>query len=198
MHGDTVSRSIPAASHYETLGVSEHASIDAIRAAYRKAVQRCHPDKFQDDPQAEALFKEITAAYKVLRDPEARRAYNVDLGLGTHYPIGLGAEREGLSRNVDAESLRRLEIIAALQAERELDAPRIASRLIAEGCPYQLAWHLAWQAHRHFLAGTLDEYRAGFGGTPAEDPLNSRWQDARDRHRGLIRGWLDRVIGHGR
>ena len=68
-------------SHYSTLGVDEHATQAQIRDAYRRAVQRCHPDRFQGIPEAEAAFKDITAAYKVLRDPRSRRDYDRRLGL---------------------------------------------------------------------------------------------------------------------
>ncbi|MBM3660907.1 MAG: molecular chaperone DnaJ [Actinobacteria bacterium] len=63
--------------HYETLGVSQHATDDEIKRAYRDLARRYHPDSNPDDARAEERFKEITAAYEVLRDPERRRRYDV-------------------------------------------------------------------------------------------------------------------------
>src|SRR5690606_2093222 len=70
--GCTVSR-----DHYEVLGVERNASDDEIRRAYRELARRHHPDSNRDDPEAEERFKEIGAAYEVLRDPEKRRRYDV-------------------------------------------------------------------------------------------------------------------------
>lgn len=57
-----------AKSLYETLEVSENASADEIKKAYRKLARKYHPD-VNKDPKAEEKFKEINAAYEVLSDP---------------------------------------------------------------------------------------------------------------------------------
>jgi DnaJ-class molecular chaperone len=58
--------------HYETLGVSQNASNDEIKKAYRKLVMVHHPDK---GGNAET-FKNIGHAYEVLSDPERRARYD--------------------------------------------------------------------------------------------------------------------------
>jgi len=60
---------------YDLLGVSRTASEDEIKKAYRKAAMQYHPDRNQE-PDAEARFKEIAEAYEVLRDPDKRAAYD--------------------------------------------------------------------------------------------------------------------------
>jgi len=62
-------------SLYETLGVSENASADEIKRAYRKLARKYHPD-INKDPGAEEKFKEINAAYEVLSDPEKKKQYD--------------------------------------------------------------------------------------------------------------------------
>ena len=61
---------------YEVLGVARSASDDEIKKAYRKLARQHHPDANPDDPKAEERFKEISAAYDTLSDPDKRKAYD--------------------------------------------------------------------------------------------------------------------------
>jgi len=58
--------------YYKDLGVDKNASIEEIKAAFRKKAHQHHPDKGGD----EAKFKEINEAYQVLGNPEKRRQYD--------------------------------------------------------------------------------------------------------------------------
>ena len=64
-----------AKSLYETLEVSENASADEIKKAYRKLARKYHPD-VNKDAGAEDKFKELNAAYEVLSDKEKKQQYD--------------------------------------------------------------------------------------------------------------------------
>jgi len=66
-----------ARDYYGTLGVDTDAGPDEIKRAYRRLARELHPD-VNPDPGAQERFREVSAAYEVLSDPEKRRI--VDLG----------------------------------------------------------------------------------------------------------------------
>ena len=61
---------------YEILGVQKNASDDEIKKSYRKLAMKYHPDRNKDDKESERKFKEVSAAYEVLKDSEKRSAYD--------------------------------------------------------------------------------------------------------------------------
>ena len=63
-------------NYYEVLGVSKDASVDEIKKAYRKLAMKYHPDRNQDDKNAEEMFKEAAEAYEVLSDDKKRTQYD--------------------------------------------------------------------------------------------------------------------------
>ena len=66
----------PETDLYEMLGVDRGADAAAIKSAYRKLAMKWHPDRNPGDPDAEAQFKAVGAAYEVLKDPQKRAAYD--------------------------------------------------------------------------------------------------------------------------
>jgi len=61
---------------YELLGVQRNASPEALKRAYRRLVKELHPDRHPGDAAAAERFKEINAAYDVLKDPRKRAVYD--------------------------------------------------------------------------------------------------------------------------
>lgn len=57
---------------HEVLGISPGASPDQIKAAYRKKVKECHPDRNPGDTDAPRRFCEVQDAYESLTDPNWR------------------------------------------------------------------------------------------------------------------------------
>jgi molecular chaperone DnaJ len=61
---------------YSVLGVEKKSSPEEIKKAYRKLARRYHPDRNAGDKQSEERFKEISAAYDILGDPDKRKQYD--------------------------------------------------------------------------------------------------------------------------
>ena len=65
-----------ARDYYDVLGLKRDASDKEVRSAYRKLARKYHPDVSPNDKSAESRFKEATAAFEVLSDPDKRKKYD--------------------------------------------------------------------------------------------------------------------------
>ena len=81
--------------YYEVLGVSQQATVDEIRKAYKQAALKHHPDRNNGDKSAEEKFKEASEAYSVLCDEQKRATYD---RFG-HAGLGGGVDFSGVGVN---------------------------------------------------------------------------------------------------
>jgi curved DNA-binding protein CbpA len=61
---------------YDLLGVRPDDDAETLKSAFRKAAKATHPDHHGGDPKAAVRFRQISAAYEILRDGEQRAAYD--------------------------------------------------------------------------------------------------------------------------
>lgn len=99
------------ANYYDILQIPRDATIDQIKAAFRRLARLYHPDLNPGDPDAAAKFHEIERAYEVLRDPERRELYDREI-----QPIPSESPRKEIGATVFYER--------GLRYARERDYPR--------------------------------------------------------------------------
>ena len=75
---------------YDVLAVGTVAGPEEIKAAYRRAALRWHPDAC---PGGADRFMRAREAYEVLSDPERRRGYDIQLRFGGGVGGGAGSSR---------------------------------------------------------------------------------------------------------
>jgi hypothetical protein len=92
-------------NYYKILDISEKASIEEIKRAYRSLARKYHPDMNQTS-EAELMFKKINEAYKVLSNPGARRAYDEKLFYSSE-------KKEAQEERVEEKPLSKFSLFSA-------------------------------------------------------------------------------------
>ena len=76
---------------YEVLGVAKDVNEKDLKKAFKRLAMKYHPDRNQDNPEAEEKFKEAKEAYDVLSDSQKRAAYDQFGHAGVDPSMGGGA-----------------------------------------------------------------------------------------------------------
>lgn len=149
---------------YEVLGVSETATDEEIKAAYRKLAKKYHPDNYNDSPLAdiaEQKMKEINEAYDAINEMRQK-------GKGTDSQRTSGSSYQGASSSQFYSVRIYIQRNMIDQAEKILDSTPMSNRTaewyyLKGMCAYRRGWNE--QAFNNFTtACNMDpqngEYRA--------------------------------------
>ena len=74
-----------AKNPYTVLGVSETATDEEIRAAYRTLAKKYHPDLNPNDPEAARRMNDVNVAYDQIKSAEKRAQYRASQTQQTYY-----------------------------------------------------------------------------------------------------------------
>ncbi len=114
-------------SYYDLLGVLEIADDAAIQSAFHEFSQSFHPDSHRGRaPEIREavtiIFKRGAEAYRVLRDPRSRAAYDLSLAQGAlrYSPTGGSRDGQGEQKGLEALCATAGGRLHARQAERAL------------------------------------------------------------------------------
>ena len=137
-----------AVDYYALLGLSQDATLAAIKKAYRRLARQHHPDHHPGDPEAAARFRDLTEAYDTLTDPDRRAAYDA----GYTPPPSSGLHTPGVDVFVISRVLAVLEDIWAAIRARHPEIPAVVV-IIASGTEHRQA---RWGHHapNRWVTGT--------------------------------------------
>lgn len=156
--------------YYAVLGAEPSATAAELRAAFREAVLRHHPDRSADDELATRRTSVLNRAWGELRDPLRRLHYDHALERGSAATLGwaLGAD----------------------EAPSAVRRPRVAGR------PVRTRWHMPEWRNVHGFRVPVQVFLAGPAAQHAWIVANhiagQDWRDHRERY------WLRLAAAHYR
>jgi curved DNA-binding protein CbpA len=96
------SQKLPAKTLYDLLRVRRDDDAETFQTAFRNAAKANHPDLNPGDPDAPRRFRQIVAAYAILRDAEHREAY--DRLLDRQVALERAQRRAKLTRSIVSDT----------------------------------------------------------------------------------------------
>lgn len=142
--------------YYAILGIERTADDAAIKKAYRKLARKYHPD-VSKEADAEAKFKEISEAYKTLKDAEKRAAYD-QLGKyqpGQDFRPPPDWQTEFSGTPFGAEDIDLADLFAGLRGGRH-HANRDSRTMAMPGQDYEVSVHITVEQAFHGTEVDLD------------------------------------------
>jgi len=164
---------------YAVLGVPRTADADAIKAAFRAAAKRTHPDLVAGgagvaaNPHAAVAFVRVVLAYETLSDPQRRAAYDAQYPAAAATRHHTAATHHDAPRHTSTSDSSRTDPSVVADAQwgedesRPLGGAGGVRRRAAEAGPDSV-----WSALAHALDGPA--YRGGVSDFPYALELEER------------------------
>lgn len=155
---------------YEVLGISQNASDEEVKKAYRNLARKYHPDNYQDNPLAdlaEEKMKEINEAYDLIT--KARSGGSMGGGYNSSYGSGTAYQSSGYTAGGSEFSHVRQHINSG-----NLDA----AEQILQGCASKNGEWYFLMGSIAYRRGWLDEARQNYQIACRMEPSNPEYQQA--------------------
>src|SRR5438046_7903930 len=104
--------------YYEMLRVSPGAELESIQRVHRALAARYHPDN-KETGNLERFLK-VNEAFKILSDPEKRKAFDASYKTKKENPIPVFLTKE-FTEGVDGEINRRIGLLCLLYTQRRIN-----------------------------------------------------------------------------
>lgn len=100
-------------TYYEMLEISETASEEVVRMAYKALARKYHPDVYSGDPLiAEEKMKQLNEAYSVLCNCEKRKEYDAQLNAQRGYATSNTFESYTINKKIRKNTYRKVCVVA--------------------------------------------------------------------------------------
>jgi len=137
--------------YYAVLGVDPQASVDAIKAAFKKLALQYHPDVYKGT-DAEERMRGLLQAYQTLSDPDARKEYDARRRGGMPERGSAASGSAARARSGTGQSWQGRYAFPDLS-----ETPTSTLSFTVDGIPYQLssarAESLKWDGMLRGIAG---------------------------------------------
>jgi hypothetical protein len=185
-------------SLYDILGISQSATAEEIKFAYRRQAMKWHPDRNPNNRrETKERFKEIGAAYKVLSDPQQRAEYDAYLASRQSASFESHKQEEpdfdsGMS-GADAAKIffEQMLDLAFELARRGYDEIKITKMLHALDCPESVAKAVAEMVRKnagHIGRETQTQGNKHSGAVQLNSVETERWEDVAPYYAAVIGG----------
>lgn len=155
---------------YEVLGVSQSASDEEVKKAYRNLARKYHPDNYQDNPLAdlaEEKMKEINEAYDLITKTRSGGGYS-NGGYSGGYQSGSAYQNRSYSGSSDFAQVRQHISNGNLDTAEQI----LQGSSVKNGEWYFLMGSIAYRR------GWLDEARQNYQIACRMEPNNMEYRQA--------------------
>ena len=186
---------------YQILGVSENASDEEIKKAYRDLARKYHPDNYHDNPLADLAqekMKEINAAYEQITKERASGKRGSGSGGASYGASGYGGYGgyQGYGGYGGSQSYSGQSSVLQ-QARIAINTGNIsrAEALLANYSDHNAEWNFLKGAVC-YKRGWMDEARRYYETAVQMDPGNAEYQRALDMINGNGAAYRPNGYGH--